>query len=267
MFDELKTFIAVVENKNFTRAAEYLNLSQPSVSTHIKNLENYYGVTLINRSIKQKKILITDNGYKLYERAKEIKNLLDMTYMEVRDNSQSLKGTLKIGASLTIGEYLLPQFLSYFSKKYPYIEVEILIQNTSIICSYVKNLSLDIGLIEGASSYGNFNQEYFYKDDMILALSNTNPLNSINLSISDLNNQTWLIREEGSGTREFFDIFLETHKLTPKKNIVLGSNFAIKESVKNNLGIALISKLVTKDAVNHNELDNICKELSLLKEN
>ena len=68
MLEELKTFIAVVEYKNFTRAGEYLNLSQPSVSTHIKNLESYYGVTLINRSIKHKSIVITENGYKLYNR-------------------------------------------------------------------------------------------------------------------------------------------------------------------------------------------------------
>ena len=66
MLEELKTFIAVVEYKNFTKAGEYLNLSQPSVSTHIKNLENYYGVTLINRSVKQKSIIITENGYILY---------------------------------------------------------------------------------------------------------------------------------------------------------------------------------------------------------
>ena len=67
MLEELKTFIAVVEYKNFTRAGEYLKLSQPSVSTHIKNLERSFGVTLINRSVKQKTIFITENGYKLYQ--------------------------------------------------------------------------------------------------------------------------------------------------------------------------------------------------------
>ena len=89
MLEELKTFIAVVEHKNFTRAGEYLNLSQPSVSTHIKNLESSFDVTLINRSVKQKNICITENGYKLYERAKEIINLLDITYIEVKDNNIS----------------------------------------------------------------------------------------------------------------------------------------------------------------------------------
>lgn len=148
MFDELKTFIAVVEFKNFTRAGEYLNLSQPSVSTHIKNLENYFNVTLINRSIKQKTIHITESGYKLYEHAKEILNLLEVTYLDVKNSSNSLKGTLKIGASLTIGEYILPKFLSYFTNKYPDIEIELIIENTSSISSRIKDLSLDIGLIE-----------------------------------------------------------------------------------------------------------------------
>ena len=137
MFQELKTFIHVVEFNNFTKAGEYLNLSQPSVSTHIKNLENYFGVKLINRSVKQKKILITDSGYKLYEKAKEIMSLLDITYMEVRNNTDTLKGKLKIGASLTIGEYLLPRFISYFTNKYPDIDVELSINNTYIII-YIK---------------------------------------------------------------------------------------------------------------------------------
>ncbi len=92
MLEELKTFIAVVECKNFTKAGEHLNLSQPSVSTHIKHLEHHYGVILIDRSIKQKTIFITENGYKLYKRAKEIVNLLETTYMEVRDISDSIKG-------------------------------------------------------------------------------------------------------------------------------------------------------------------------------
>lgn len=250
MFQELKTFIHVVEFNNFTKAGEYLNLSQPSVSTHIKNLENYFGVKLINRSVKQKKILITDSGYKLYEKAKEIMSLLDITYMEVRNNTDTLKGKLKIGASLTIGEYLLPRFISYFTNKYPDIDVELSINNTYIICNNIKNLTLDIGLVEGSPTHGNFIQKYFYKDSMVLAYS----IDNKGFSINNLNDQVWIARENGSGTREFFDVFLETQKITPKKLIVLGSNYAIKEAVKNNLGISLISSLVTNTAVQNNSI-------------
>ena len=217
MLEELKTFIAVVEHKNFTRAGEYLNLSQPSVSTHIKNLESSFDVTLINRSVKQKNICITENGYKLYEKAKEIINLLDITYIEVKDNNNSLKGTLKVGTSLTIGEYFLPKFLSIFSKKYPDIDVEIVIENTSLICSHLKDLTLDIGLIEGTPTLGSFNQEYFLKDQLVLAF---NPSNNklINIkSYEELNNHLWIVREDGSGSREYFNMFLESNKIIPNK--------------------------------------------------
>lgn len=254
MLEELKTFIAVVEHKNFTRAGEYLNLSQPSVSTHIKNLENFFDVTLINRSIKQKNICITENGYKLYERAKEIINLLDITYIEVKDNNNSLKGTLKVGTSLTIGEYFLPKFLSIFSKKYPDIDVEIVIENTSLISSHLKDLTLDIGLIEGTPTLGSFNQEYFLKDQLVLAF---NPSNNqlINIkSYEELNNHLWIVREDGSGNREYFNMFLESNKIIPNKILVLGSNSAIKEAVKNNLGITLTSSLVAEAAVANGEI-------------
>ena len=254
MLEELKTFIAVVEHKNFTRAGEYLNLSQPSVSTHIKNLESSFDVTLINRSVKQKNICITENGYKLYEKAKEIINLLDITYIEVKDNNNSLKGTLKVGTSLTIGEYFLPKFLSIFSKKYPDIDVEIIIENTSLICSHLKDLTLDIGLIEGTPTLGSFNQEYFLKDQLVLAF---NPSNNqlINIkSYEELNNHLWIVREDGSGSREYFNMFLESNKIIPNKILVLGSNSAIKEAVKNNLGITLTSSLVTEAAVANREI-------------
>ncbi|MDU9051820.1 MAG: LysR family transcriptional regulator, partial [Clostridioides difficile] len=95
MFEELKTFVAVVEYKNFTKAGEYLNLSQPSVSKHIKNLENYFKVVLINRSIKQKTIFITESGQILYKRAKEILNLLNITYHDVSQVSDAITGHLK----------------------------------------------------------------------------------------------------------------------------------------------------------------------------
>lgn len=272
MFEELKTFIAVVEYKNFTKAGEALNLSQPSVSSHIKNLERYFGVTLIDRSVKRKTIFINESGYKLYERAKEIVNLMEITYMDVRDSSNSLKGNLKIGSSLTIGEYILPKFLSYFSKKYPDIDVEILIENTSIICANLKKLNLDIGLIEGPPTSGNFNQEYFLEDKMVLAYSaNYTELNDFNCDhINKLNGKSWIIREEGSGTREFFNIFIETNKIVPQKILVLGSNYAIKEAVKNNLGITLISKLVIESSIYNNDLkfndfnDNLIRYFSYI---
>ena len=250
MFDELKTFVTVVEYKNFTKAGQYLNLSQPSVSTHIKNLESYYGVTLINRSIKHKSIAITENGYKLYNRAKEILHILDTTYIEVRNVSDSIKRTIKIGASLTIGEYILPTFLGIFYKKYPNIEVKLLIDNTTVIAENVKDLTLDIGFIEGISYNPNLNQGYLSEDKMVLAV----PYNS-KFNFDSLQNQNWIAREEGSGTRDYLNIFFNSNKIVPKNLMVLGSNYAVKEAVRNGLGITLISNFVAQPAAKNNELN------------
>lgn len=257
MIEEIKTFITVVEVKNFTKAAEQLNLSQPSVSNHIKNLENYFGVTLIDRSIKQKSISITERGYILYKRSKEILSLLETTYMEIQNKSDSIKGSIKIGASFTIGEYILPNFLTNFTKKYPDIDIEVVIENTSSICNELKDMMLDIGLIEGTSSSSNFEQEYFFRDEMVLALPYDNNTIEENICFKDLENQRWVVREEGSGTREFLNMFLGVNEITPQNIMILGSNYAVKEAVKNNLGITIISKLVTEPAVKNKEIKSI----------
>ena len=257
LFEELKTFVAVVEHKNFTKAGEYLNLSQPSVSTHIKNLESYYGVTLINRSIKHKSIVITENGYKLYNRAKEILHILDTTYMEVRDISDSIKGIIKVGASLTIGEYILPGFLTIFRKKYPDIEVDLLIENTTLIAENLKDLTLDIGFIESVSSYPNLNQEYLSEDKMVLAVPYDPHWINNKFTFNLLQNQNWVAREEGSGTREYLNLFLNSNKILPKNLMILGSNYAVKEAVRNGLGITLISNFVAAPAAKNKELITI----------
>ena len=262
MIDELKTFIAVVDFKNFTRAGESINLSQPSVSTHIKNLESYFNTQLINRSIKQKNIVITESGYLLYKKAKEILHMIDSTKAELRSLDGHVKGHLRIGASLTIGEYLLPKFLAKFSSMYPDIEFELIIENTHNICSKIKNFTLDIGLIEGTTPSSDFNQNYFLEDKMVIACSKNSDILNGTFSIDKLQNKNWIVREEGSGTRDYINMFLTTNKIVPNNLMVLGSNYAIKEAVKNNLGITIISSYVTAPAVENNELETIELEKS-----
>lgn len=257
MLEELKTLIAVVECKNFTKAGENLKLSQPSVSTHIKNLENKFGVTLIDRSIKQKTIYITESGYILYNRAKEILNMLDKVEHEMKDVSDSVIGHVKIGASLTIGEHILPKFLAEFTEVYPDIDIEVFIQNTSQVSSHIKNLNYDVGLVEGTTSSSHFIQKYFLMDKMILAMPYDKKLNLDNFSLDNLQNKIWIARENGSGTREYLNMFLNSNEIVPKNIIILGSNYAVKEAVKNGLGITIISNLVTKSDVINKSLSTI----------
>ena len=248
VFDELKTFITVVECKNFTRAGEILHLSQPSVSTHIKNLERHFQTTLIHRSVKQKNIIITESGERFYQYAKEILQLTQKVSLDIHNKVPTVKGHLRIGASLTIGEYILPAFLATFLKKYPDIELEICMNNTAGIVDQVKSLTLDIGLIEGSASSNQFIQEYILEDHLVLALPYSAALEddpkNLQRLIETLKNSRWIIREGGSGTKEYLDLFLASHEITPTQIMTMGSNYAIIESIRNGLGVTVISHLI-----------------------
>lgn len=257
MIEELKTFIAVVESGSFTKAAEVINLSQPSVSIHIKNLEKYFNVNIITRSNKQRNILITENGELLYKRAKEIIKVIEITKDELKNLDDTVKGHLRIGASLTIGEYFLPKFLGEFAKKYPEIQVEVVIGNTEKICDDVKTLKLDIGIIEGVSSSYDFRQEFFSEDKMVLMIPFNHELVNCENFLDLLQNEKWICREQGSGTREYLNLFLTRNKIKPKSMMVLGSNYSIKEAVRNNLGITLISSYVAEEAASNKEVSLI----------
>lgn len=258
MIDELRTFIAVVEYKNFTKAAEAINISQPSVSLHIKHLEEYFNTILIQRSIKQKSIFITEAGNLLYERSKQLIKLLEDTREDLLDFRDVVKGRLRIGASFTIGEYLLPAFLGQFTKAYPDLEIDVTIENTHGICEKIKNFQVDIALVEGTAPSSNFEINPFYKDHMVVAAPYNHYLVNKKLSIEELENQTWISREIGSGTREYLDLFLSSNGINAKNIIVFGSNYSVKEAVRNNLGITFISSLVTEASAKN-------KEISILK--
>ena len=265
MIEELKTFIAVVEYENFTKAGEILHLSQPSVSVHIKNLEKQFNTDLISRSVKQKNIVITESGRVLYKRAKEIIKILEDTKNEVENISNVVNGHLRIGASYTIGEYFLPAFLGYFVKKYPDVKIELIIDNTRKICEKVKHFKVDIGLIEGNLTSFEFEQEHFLRDNLVLMLPNEYEHIRATKDYSCLQNLNWVTREVGSATRESLNMFLNANKIVPKGIITLGSSFAVKEAVKNDLGITLISDFVVKHEVEFDksisiiELDDIYK--------
>ncbi|MCB2362031.1 LysR substrate-binding domain-containing protein [Clostridium estertheticum] len=260
MIEELKTFIAVVDKKSFTKAASTINISQPSVSLHIKILEKKFNTKLIERSNKQRNILITQTGDILYKKAKQIISIIDDTKDELNNYHNSTSGTLKIGASMTIGEFLLPSILGEFIKEFPNIKLEVAIENTHNIYEKFKNYDIDIALIEGSVPAHNYTSKNFYKDTMVIVTPNSFTYDK-NIGLNpNLSNQTWMHREEGSGTGEYLNIFLNTEGISPKNFIILGSNYAIKEAVKNNLGVTFISSLVVDDAATNNELKIITTE-------
>lgn len=254
MIEEMKVFIEVVKCKNFTKAAKKVNLSQPSVSVYIKGLEEYLDTRLINRSNKNKNIEVTPSGYIVYEQSQKIINLIKETKEKINEIDNNVIDKIKIGASMTIGNHLLPKILADFTKDNPNIEIEVVIGNTMMICEKLNNLEIDIGLVEGINTYFNFERKNFYNDELLIAVSKDSDLLQGEFNMNKLQDRVWVSREEGSGTQEYLKLFLSENNLRPKNFIVLGSNYSVKEVVKNNIGITLISKKVINESLNNGEI-------------
>ena len=254
MWEELKTFIEVVEQQSFTKAAQKLNISQPTVSLHIRRLEECFNAVLIRRSKKQKQLSVTYAGMIVYDAAKQMKSLWQFTEITVKELGSEIKGRLAIGASLTIGEYFLPEFLGRFMKRYPQLDIEVKIDNNVHICELLQSNKIDVGLVEGETGDKKFHKEEFYIDRLVLI----GPIGSPKkMQRRDLETVTWITREQGSGTRVQWEEFLEKNSVLPAKTIIFNTNFAVKEAVRNDLGYALLSEHIAKQAAAAGEVELI----------
>ncbi len=247
MLEELNTFIAVAELKNFTKAGEQLNISQPTVSLHIKRLEEYFSERFIIRSRHQKRPQLTAAGERMYRQAKKILSLWKYTYNYVKDDFAG-GGSITVGVTFTIGEYFLPEFLGDFNKKFPEIRVEVEIGNTQKIGELLSNYKIDAAIVEGDITDERFERKHLYEDKLVIIAPAAQKLRS-------LMDERWIIREKGSGTRSQWEQLIG-RELTELKfrPLIMNSNFAVKEAVRNNLGVALISEYVAESAVRNNEV-------------
>lgn len=262
MIEEMKTFIAVVEENNFTRAGEKINLSQPSVSLHINKLEKYFDETLINRSSKEKKIHITENGKILYMRIKEILKVIEDTKEEFQLEKNMLTGKVKIGASFTVGENYLPKFIGKIKTNNPFLNIEVYIKNTKEILEEIDNLEMDFAIVEGDFDKSIYEYKVLHEDEMILACSKQLEEKIEQMKFADMDKLSWVFREEGSGTRASGLEFLKEINVLPKDILVMGSNNSIKEYLRYGLGITFISKLVVFEYIESNYISWIKREWS-----
>lgn len=254
--EALKTFVTLAEVKNFTKTAELLLMSQPSVSLHIKNLEKEFQTQLFLRSPKFLKI--TPTGEILYDRAKQIITIYEQTKQDILEQHNIIKGELKIGASFTIGEYILPSLLTDLQKDYPDLELQVIIGNTEEIVQSVRLFQVDIGLIEGQTNEKELSVHPFLQDELFIISSNDHKLaNKNDVTISDLQNQSWITRESGSGTGEYLNHVIRSNGLKVKSLLTISSNQGIKETVINGMGLSLLSRSVIERDVRHSNLSII----------
>lgn len=255
-YDALKTFVTLAEVKNFTKTAELLLMSQPSVSLHVKNLEKEFQTKLFQRSPKYLKI--TPSGEILYDRAKQMITIYEQTRQEILDQQYTIKGDLKIAASFTIGEYILPPLLLDLQDEYPELNLQITIANTEEVVQSTRSHHVDIGLIEGQTNQKELIVTPFLEDELFIVTSNQHPLaQKEEATIADLQDQAWIMRENGSGTREYFNHVVRSNGLKVKSLLTISSNQGIKETLINGLGMSILSGSVVARDVKQNNLSII----------
>lgn len=238
---QLQVFVTVVEMGNFSRAAEELHMTQPAVSQYIQSFERTMGIKLLERT--NKFVRLNKAGEIVYHHAKEILGLYTKMHYLIDDLTNNTSGPLSIGSSYTFGEYVLPHIIAKMHKEYPLIIPTITIGNTNEIANLVLGNQLDVGIVEGEFKDKHLVIEPFAKDSMYLVASPKHRLAQKNskISISELEEETWIVREKGSGTREVTEKMFRLCEMNPKNTLEFGSTQLIKESIEAGIGISLLS--------------------------
>ncbi|WP_338165097.1 LysR family transcriptional regulator [Vibrio sp. 10N] len=258
---QLKVFVAVTQHQTLTAASDTLFLSKAAVSMSLSELEKQLGHALFDRV--NNRLVINQEGQKLLPLADELLSR-SRDIESLFGDEQSYRGMLRVGASDTVGNQVAPFLLSDFRDKHQHKSQQLFISNTALICQKLIDYQLDIGLVEGKTLHPELNSYPFSEDEMCIVVSPKHPLaKKSHVTLEDLENSDWILREPGSGTREFF---LRT--VAPRIEIwheafELNTTEAIINSVSANLGLACLSTLATQSAIDDGRLMPISVSLDM----
>lgn len=244
MFDfRLQVFHAVAKRLNFTKASKELYISQPAVSKHISAIETHFKVKLFERN--GTKIKLTDAGETLLKYTEQLFAVHRQLEFEMDNISQQHHGILRIGASTTIAQYILPPILAAFHKRYQDMRVNLTIGNSEEIERRLESKEIDLGITEGQTKSNLFKYTEFIKDELVLVANSNHPLIAKELITRDeLMNIPLLLREPGSGTLGVLTHALKSIRITLsqlKTEIQLGSTESMKMYLFNSDAMAFLS--------------------------
>ncbi len=244
----LRVFHSVATNLSFTKAANELFITQPAVTQHIKELEKRYNTRLFDR--KGSRIALTLDGAALLRYAETVLNLHRQLERELQTTQTTLAGRLRIGASTTIAQYVLPPVIARFYQRYPNVRISLVSENTKQIADALLKGRIDIGLVEGHINRRDLKQEQFMEDELLAIVSprsefaHPNEILAENLALLPI-----VLREGGSGTLEILEQALESKGIdVASLNVVmsLGSTESIKSFVEAGYGIGFVSQYAVK---------------------
>jgi DNA-binding transcriptional LysR family regulator len=265
---QLQIFIAICKSGSTKAAAEFVSLSQSATSASLIELESLLNVELFDRI--GKKLVLNENGRQILPQAMQAMDIGHSIQDQFNLNGQHQKSTLHIGASTTIGNYLLPSLLSQYSQEAAILP-KIEIANTSNISVAVANFEVDFGLIEGPCHESDLMVEKWLEDELIIVSSKRHPLALKNLKSKitnkDLSKAEWLLRESRSGTREAVEQLLKNHLDTLDSAGEFSNSEAIKHSAAEGLGIACLSRAVVADLIELGKLVELTTTLPPLTRN
>lgn len=250
-FRQLEIFVAISRTESVSRAAEDLALSQSATSTALGEFERQFGLQLFDRVGKSLRInqagqQLLPRAVELLDRAKEIEDLLE---------GHAGVGHMKIGATLTVGNYLATILVAEFLQEHPESRVQLQVHNTRTIVQQIANHELDIGLIEGDCHHPDIEVETWIADELVVFSAPNHPLaKQRKVSMEQLLQEPWILREKGSGTRETFDRAFHNHHAKLNIRLELEHTEAIKRAVESGLGVGCISHLALKDAFRRGSL-------------
>ncbi|MBF0292609.1 MAG: LysR family transcriptional regulator [Nitrospinae bacterium] len=245
---QLDLFLVAAKLRNFSRAAEQMSISQPAFSAQIIKLEKILGSPLFERIGRRIELTEAGSVFETYTQA--TLNSLREGKQAIDDITKNVVGKLRLGASTTIANYILPYRLGGFKKKYPLAGIEMMVGNTSQIEQALLRGEIDLGLVEGPVRNKSISVHLFMKDELVVIYPYAHRWKSRPaVSLDEFKKEPLIIRERGSGTRRVF-----TDVIDPEKNhlnivMEIGDTEAIKKSARAGLGVAVMSRAAVEEEI------------------
>ncbi len=259
---QLQIFCKVVDLKSFSRAGWAVHLSQPTVSSHIKDLEEHFDCRLIDRLAKE--ALPTRAGRLLYRYAKRMISLRDEAESAMAEFKGKVKGTLDLGGSTIPGAFVLPAIIGTFTTRFPEVNINLTIADTRQIIEAILSGDLELGVVGAVSTHASLLQIHLVDDEMCLVVPADHRWSGKKrVTKKQLLTEPFIIREHGSGTLEsiqtsFSEAGLSINDLKVVARI--GSTEAIRQGIKNRMGVSILSAIAVSDEVAAGSLQSLTIE-------
>jgi DNA-binding transcriptional LysR family regulator len=259
---QLEIFEKVAKYEHVTQASKQLFLTQSAVSMAIAELERLAGAPLFER--QGRRLILNDRGRQILPQARDVLMKVRTIEQYLDESLGAPNGTLNVGASSTIGNYILPAIVGEFSRHYPRANSLLQVGNTSQIENAVASGELDLGIIEGPSHVASLHTTPWRGDELVVIVGKGHPWEKQKkASPTMLEQAQWIMREKGSGTREVFEAALQKKGINFTISMELGHTEAIKKAVEAGLGVGCLSKMAVARELAHGWLTEVDTALDL----